>query len=288
MKLLFYLLLATIGSSCTKAPIKREKLYIVSTTTLMKDLVDTIWADKVESASLMGPGVDPHLYQPTAKDLSKLEEADVIVAHGLHLEGKMVEALESLAKKKRVVIIGHVLDSKKLIDHGGAIDPHTWFDPALWIESAKILANAEGLPPFDPKNFLDFSKKVEELSVKYKKIFQSIPKEQRILITSHDAFHYLGRFFDIDVQGVQGVSTDSEVGVKRIDDLIQLIKKKKIKSIFSETSVSARAINKLLSESGAQLGGVLYSDALGAIGSGSDTYLGMLEHNLKTIYEGLK
>lgn len=275
--------------ACTHEKVKRDKPLVVSTTTLIKDLVDTLWGDQVESISLMGPGVDPHLYQPTAQDLSKLQDADCVYAHGLHLEGKMVEALEALAKKKKVVIAGHFLSAEKLVNFNGAVDPHTWFDPELWIETASFLSKnppVEGLK--SDERLEDFSKKVQAIAEKYRKEFQKIPTEKRVLITSHDAFNYLGRYFYIEVQGIQGVSTDSEVGVRRVEELIELIKKKKIPSIFSETSVSSRSIDKLISESGAKSGGTLYSDALGPVGSGADNYVGMLEHNLKTVYEGLK
>ena len=277
-----------ILTSCTQEKNQRSKPLVVSTTTLMKDLVDTLWGDKVESLSLMGPGVDPHLYQPTAQDLSKLQDADCVYAHGLHLEGKMVEALESLAKKKKVIIVGHSLNAEKLVNFNGSIDPHTWFDPELWIETAQFLNQNPPVAGLKGDQALErFSKDVRSIYEKYKKDFQEIPKEKRVLITSHDAFNYLGRFFSIEVQGIQGMSTDSEVGVKRIEELIAMIKQKKIPSIFSETSVSSRSIDKLISESGAKSGGVLYSDALGPIGSGAEHYTGMLEHNLKTIYEGL-
>lgn len=267
---------------------KRDKPVILSTTTLMKDLVDTLWAEQVYSESLMGPGVDPHLYQPSAKDLVKIKEADVVVAHGLHLEGKMIEALEAVSKTKTVLILGNLIDSKKLINTDGSVDPHLWFDPELWIQTAEALAKHPPSATVQTSKLTDFSQQVRALSKKYKEAFSKIPKSRRILITSHDAFRYLGLHFDIEVQGIQGVSTDAEVGIKRIDELIALIKERKIASIFSETSVSPRSIEKLLSESGAKSGGILYSDALGPVGSGAETYIGMLEKNLNTILEGLK
>ncbi len=286
------LLLSLILVSCTKEGIesspKRDKPVVLSTTTLMKDLVDMLWGDQVYSESLMGPGVDPHLYQPTAQDLTKIKEADMIVAHGLHLEGKLVGALESIAKSKVVVIAGEHLESKQLISTGGAVDPHVWFDPDLWSKIAEKLSENPPSSKIKSASLIEFKEKLTLISKKYKEAFKKIPKERRILITSHDAFSYLGRHFDIEVQGVQGVSTDAEVGIQRVDELIALIKKQKISSVFTETSVSPRSIEKLLSESGAKKGGILYSDALGPVGSGAETYLGMLEKNLNTILEGLK
>ncbi len=281
-------LLAMTSLGCTaKSVKKRDRPYVVSTTSIMKDLVDTLWGEQVESVSLMGPGVDPHLYQPTAQDLIKLEEAEYIIAHGLHLEGRMVEAIEALSHKKKVLVVGDRIDPSLFLKADNAIDPHTWFDPELWIQSAQILAKNPPVPTFTSPGLEPFIQKVREISNRYKVAFQKIPLEKRVLITSHDAFQYLGRFFEIEVWGIQGVSTDSEVGVKRIDELIAMIKKRKIKSIYSETSVSPRSIEKLMSESGAKSGGVLYSDALGPLGSGADTYSQMLEHNLKIILEGL-
>jgi len=290
----YALLISLIITSCTKnndaasSAQKRDKPVVLSTTTLMKDLVDMLWGDQVYSEALMGPGVDPHLYQPTAQDLTKIKDADLIVAHGLHLEGKLVGALESVAKTKPVVIAGQLIDSKNLISNGGAVDPHIWFDPDLWVLTAETLSRKPPSPTIKSASLMEFKEKVAAISNKYKEAFKKIPKERRILITSHDAFSYLGRHFDIEVQGVQGVSTDAEVGIKRVDELIALIKKRKIKSVFTETSVSPRSIEKLLSESGAKEGGTLYSDALGPAASGAETYLGMLEKNLNTILEGLK
>lgn len=285
------LLILSLGFvTCTnkEAPPQRDKLVVLSTTTLMKDLVDIVWGDQVYSEGLMGPGVDPHLYQPTAQDLTKLKNADMIIAHGLNLEGKLLGAIESVGKSKSVVIVGQLMDPKNLISAEATVDPHIWFDPDLWVLTAEILSQNSPSPSLKPASLNEFKEKVAEISKKYKEAFQKIPKERRVLITSHDAFSYLGRYFDIDVEGVQGVSTDAEVGIKRVEELIALIKKRKIASVFTETSVSPRSIEKLLSESGAKKGGTLYSDALGPMGSGAESYLSMLEKNLNTILEGLK
>lgn len=220
--------------------------------------------------------------------LSDMDLVELVPRKGVKLSSKGEGVvLEALAKKKKVLIIGHSLDQTKLLHANAALDPHTWFDPALWIETANILAKNPPTPQVSSASLEEFTNNVYKVANQYKEEFKKVPKEKRILITSHDAFQYLGRFFEIEVQGVQGVSTDSEIGVKRIDELIALIKARKIGAIFTETSVSARSIQKLISESGAKNGGILYSDALGPPGSNADTYVGMLEHNLKTILSGM-
>jgi len=266
---------------------------VTSTTNLIDDLVSTIGANDIKNESLMGDGVDPHLYRATARDLTKLRNADVIFYNGLHLEGKLAETLGRLAKRKDVYAVADALDTKDIINHSGAIDPHIWFDPSLWIKVAQGVAEklSQKLPQHRDKFFQRFEKLKTEINNTAslgKASIKSIPKEKRLLITSHDAFHYFGRYFDIEVLAVQGLSTESEAGLRDIQNIIDTIKKRKVPAVFVESSVPRAAIERVEESSKAKIGGTLFSDALGGKNSSAGTYTGMLKHNIETIVKGLK
>jgi manganese/zinc/iron transport system substrate-binding protein len=247
------------------------------------------WAD-VES--LMGPGTDPHLYRASAQDLVRLRRADMIVSVGLHLEGKIENALRMRGKK--IVVLGESIPAAKLFEGGapGLHDPHVWFDPEIWTAASKSIVDAlsEAVPEqkstFE-KNYAVWRDEVLKQSAVWKKKIATIPESRRILVTSHDAFRYFGRAFGLHVEGLQGVSTESEAGLKRMNELIELVKARKVQALFAETSVPPAGIERIQSATGVKRGQELYSDALGPDGSGAETYLGMLVHNLKAVHDGL-
>lgn len=277
------------------------KLKVLATTGMIYDAVINIAKDSVEAAALMGPGVDPHLYKATQGDLSRLSEADVVFYNGLHLEGKMGEVLEKLGRVKPVVAVAAKVPEEKLRDtplFAGNYDPHIWFDVQLWksavTEVGKTLMEQDATnAAYYQKNMDEYLQKLDSLHSWVITQIASIPDNQRILVTAHDAFGYFGDAYNIEVNGLQGISTQAEFGLKDIADLVNLIVDRKVKAVFVETSVSERAINAVVdgcTQRGHQvtIGGNLYSDAMGEFGTAEGTYIGMVTANVNTIVSSLK
>ncbi len=274
---------------------------IVTTTGMIGDAVKNLVGDSADVISLMGPGVDPHLYKATQGDLERLQKADVIVYNGIHLEGKMSEILEKLASKKVVIAMGNGLstDKLRLLDAGSKVyDPHIWFDVVLWKEAIAGMAQtlAEKQPSMKEtitKNSSSYLAQLDRLHEEVKTDMAAIPKAQRVLITAHDAFGYFGLAYDTEVRGLQGISTVSDFGLNDVTQLVNLIVDRKIKSVFIETSVSDQSIKAVLDgcrQKGHDIaiGGTLFSDAMGAAGTPEGTYEGMVRKNVATIVAALK
>lgn len=293
-----------VMSACGKIQDKKlqnGRLNIVTTTGIIEDAVINIVGDSADVTALMGPGVDPHLYKATQGDLQKLTGADIIFYNGLHLEGKMGEVLEKLSRMKPVVAVAEDIDQdrlRKVPEFNNNYDPHIWFDVNLWTEAVRKID--EALQEMDSsnaeyyhQNAQAYIKQLNSLHGWVKQKISTIPEEQRILITAHDAFGYFGDAYNIEVLGLQGISTLSEYGLRDVSDLVKFIVEHEIKAVFVETSVSENAINAVVQ--GAQergfdvrIGGNLYSDAMGKKGTPEGTYTGMVRANVKTIVEALK
>lgn len=273
-------------------------LKIVCTTGMVADLARNVGGKHVEVTALMGAGVDPHLYKASPGDLSLLSGADAVFFSGLHLEGKMTEVFASLAREKPAVeVTKSVPQDQILMAEGEAHDPHVWFDVSLWSQAANSVRDE--LAAFDPVHADDYKANTAAYQARLAKLHEeaktslaAIPKEQRVLVTAHDAFRYFGRAYDIEVRGIQGISTDSEAGVKQINDLVTFLVQRKIKAVFVETSVSDQNIRSLLEGASARghkvvIGGELFSDAMGDEGTPEGTYEGMVRHNVDTIVKAL-
>lgn len=296
--------LLVIIFGCTTNPEKiREntRLNIVSTTGMIGDAIANIVQDSATVTSLMGPGVDPHLYKATQGDLQKLTSADIIFYNGLYLEGKMGEVLEKLGRLKPVIAIAEKVDADRLRKaeaFNDSYDPHIWFDVGLWQEAVQVVSGE--LQKRDPsnaafyaENTLGFQAQLDSLHHWVRKEISTIPKSQRVLITAHDAFGYFGQAYDIEVKGLQGISTLSEYGLRDVANLVNYITGRKIKSVFVETSVSEKAINAVVQgciDKGfdVSIGGHLYSDAMGPQNTSEGTYTGMVESNVTTIVNALR
>ena len=277
----------------------KRPIRVICTTSMLGDLVRNIGGEHLQVEVLMGPGVDPHLYQPSPRDVSKLYNADLIVYSGLHLEGKMTEVFARLAARKPTVAVAELMQLKP---HGKAViephDPHVWFDVLLWSEAAEVVA--ETLTQFDPPHASDYQAalvkhqaELAELDSYVKAQTALVPADHRVLVTAHDAFRYFGRAYGWDVKGIQGISTDSEAGVKQVNELVAFLVNTKIKAVFIETSVSDQNVRSLREGCNAsghtlELGGELYSDALGPEGTPEGTYIGMVQHNIDTMVGALK
>lgn len=279
---------------------KKDKITVVTTTTMLTDLIKNIGGEKIEVQGLMGEGVDPHLYSASAGDVNKLSEADIIFYGGLHLEGKMEEIFEKMEKSgKKVINLGEKLDKNKILKEENNIsDPHIWFDLDLWGEEAKYVAKELGEIDNKNKNYYDenlkkYLESLEELKKYSFEKIEEIPEKSRVLITAHDAFQYFGKQFKIEVKAIQGISTESEAGTKNINDLANYIVQNEIKSIFIETSIpkkSIEALKEAVKSKGGEvnIGGELYSDSLGDVEHNSETYIKMFRKNIDTIVNSLK
>jgi manganese/zinc/iron transport system substrate-binding protein len=276
-----------------------KKLEIVCTTGMIADLVKNIVGDSANVEALMGVGVDPHLYKATQNDVSRLTESDMIFYNGLHLEGKMAEILENFSSQKSVTALGDAIDESVLREVGQNVhDPHIWMSVALWKQTIPLVVKAlSQKQPYNAEYFEKQSKiyaqKLEDLDKKVKAQILEIPQNQRVLITSHDAFYYFGKEYAMEVQALQGISTASEAGISDMNNLVNFIVERKIKAIFVESSISPQAINAVLAGaknkgSDVKIGGTLFSDAMGATGTKEENYIGMIEFNTTKMVESLK
>ena len=278
-----------------------EKIAITTTTNVITDLVENIGGDHVSVTGLMGPGIDPHLYRPSASDVKSLQNADIIFYNGLDLEGKMGDIFVKIGREGTSVwAVSENIppESLLILDTNGNFDPHIWWDVKLWTEAAKVVAT--GLKQYDPKNsekynnnLLEYLNQLDTLNSNNLNKINSIPSEQRVLVTAHDAFQYFGHAYGFEELAIQGWSTDSEAGIREIQNLADEISKREIKALFIETSISPATIEALkaaVQDRGHNIviGGKLFSDAIGEKGTIEGTYTGAFTHNIDTIVRALK
>ncbi|ALJ05468.1 manganese transporter [Pseudalgibacter alginicilyticus] len=286
--------------SCKNDKKINDKPNIVTTTSMITDLVSNIGGNHINLQGLMGSGVDPHLYKASEGDVSKLANADIIFYNGLHLEGKLVEVFKKM-KTTKTVAISDALDKKTLIGSeyfASNYDPHIWFNINYWIQATVFVTKtlSEAIP--DKKDIFEtnrdtYLKQLNMLESELKNTIETLPKNKRILVTAHDAFNYFGKSFGFEVVGLQGISTATEAGVQDVQKLSTFIIEKNVKAIFIESSVPKRTIEALQAAVNSKghnvtIGGSLYSDALGNNGTTEGTYIGMFKYNVKTIVNALK
>ncbi len=277
-----------------------DVLKLVATTGQVGDMLANVGGNRVEVTSLMGPGIDPHLYKASAGDVERLRRADAIFYNGHHLEAKMGEVIGEMGSRKPTLALTETLPASRLLspnDYEGLYDPHIWFDLELW--SMTVDAVVTKLGELDPEHRGEFDSRgriykarMDDLQAYALEQFARIPEEQRVLITAHDAFNYLGRAYGLEVRGLQGISTASEAGTGDVQALAAFIADRKIPALFVESSVSPRAIEAVRAAVQArgfdvQVGGEIFSDALGDEETSAGTYLGMYRHNVDTIVSSL-
>lgn len=270
---------------------------IVATTGFIGSLVDDLAGSWADVQVMMGPGVDPHLYKPTAGDIDRLSQADLIVYNGLHLESKLGEVFASLGARRPVLALAESLPRELLLTEGGAVDPHVWHDASLWAQTVPALEAAlTAIAPERASEVAEASRSLQkallELHEDIAAGVAALPPERRVLVTAHDAFSYFGRAYGLEVLGLQGLSTVDEAGTRDVQLLADTLASRKIPALFVESSVSPKAMEALGEAVRARgheirLGGELFSDALGAAGTPEGTYAGMLRHNLATLVAGL-
>ncbi|MDQ2691848.1 MAG: zinc ABC transporter substrate-binding protein [Chloroflexota bacterium] len=297
--LLISLLLSACAPQANEAP--SGKLEVVTTTGMIADLAKNIGGEHVQVMALMGPGVDPHLYKASEGDVQLLQGADVIFYNGLHLEAQMGEVLERLNEFGiRTVAVTDKVDRSLLQsppEFAGNYDPHIWFDVTLWMRAAEQVK--ETLVEVDPDNAATYESNaathlaaLEELHQYVLDQANSLPAEQRIVITAHDAFNYFGRAYGFQVRGLQGISTEAQAGTADVQALADFIVENQIPAIFVESSVPQRNVEAVQAAVQAQgfdvkIGGSLFSDAMGTEGTPEGTYVGMVRHNIDTIVNAL-
>ncbi|NBN65185.1 zinc ABC transporter solute-binding protein [Microvirga tunisiensis] len=275
-------------------------LTVVTTTGMIADAARRVGGEAVSVTSLMGPGVDPHAYRQTRTDIVAMTRADLVLWHGLYLEAQMEDFFADLGRKRQVVAVADGLDRARLLSHAdyaGRFDPHVWMDPMLW--SGVVIAVRDALTAARPGQAPLFAANAEAhlaelagLDAYSRQVLGTVPEASRVLLTAHDAFGYFGRAYGYEVIGIQGISTQSEAGLNRVAELVDLLVSRKIGAVFVESSVSDRNIRALIEGAASRghavtIGGELFSDAMGQSGTYEGTYLGMIDHNVTLVARAL-
>ncbi|MCH2248902.1 MAG: zinc ABC transporter substrate-binding protein [Cognatishimia sp.] len=277
-----------------------DRLNVVATTGMIADAARQVGGDLVEVQGLMGPGVDPHAYRQTRSDIVAMTRADLVLWHGLYLEAQMEDFFTDLAAKRNVVEVAAGLEKSLLRghdDYDDKFDPHVWMNPDIWalivgqVQSALTAAQPESAAIFAANAEIHLEE-ITRLSGYAKSALASVPEQSRVLLSAHDAFGYFGEAYGFEVLGIQGISTESEAGLNRISELVDLLVSRDIRAVFVETSVSDRSMRAVIEGAAAKghtvsIGGELFSDAMGQDGTYEGTYIGMIDHNATVITNAL-
>lgn len=278
----------------------RYPIRVGTTVGMVADIVREVTGDRASVTNIIGSGVDPHVYSPTRSDVAVMLRSDIVFYSGLLLEGQMADILVKVSRKRPVYAVTELLQQDDLIQDTETAhhDPHVWMDVQGWMQAVTVVA--DGMAAFDPANASFYRSNAEAYRTGLKrlddyarKVIASIPTDQRVLVTAHDAFNYLSRAYGIEVMGIQGLSTESEAGLKDINRLVDILVKRRIPAVFVETSVSDKNVKALIEGAAARdhtvrIGGELFSDAMGAPGTYEGTYMGMIDHNVTVISRALK
>jgi manganese/zinc/iron transport system substrate-binding protein len=297
----FLLSACSASGGASQLPIAERTVNVVTTTGMIADITRNVGGDRVQVTSLMGPGVDPHLYKASEGDVIRLQEADVVFYNGLHLEAQMGDVLERLnGFGIKTVAVTDQIDRSLLQsppEFQGNYDPHVWFDVTLWMKAVEQVRDA--LAELDPGSASSYEANAEaylaDLESLHRYVLEqasTVPASQRILITAHDAFNYFGRAYGFEVRGLQGISTEAQAGTGDVQALADFIVEKQIPAVFVESSVPQRNVEAVQAAVEAQgfevkIGGSLFSDAMGSEGTPEGTYVGMVRHNIDTIVTAL-
>ncbi|MBW2408259.1 MAG: zinc ABC transporter substrate-binding protein [Deltaproteobacteria bacterium] len=289
-----------IAAPSVSADYKGKYPFKVGTTVgMIADIVKEVAGEKAEVTNIIGTGVDPHLFNPTRSDVAVLLKSNIVFYAGLLLEGQMTDILLKISRRRPVYAVTELLEDSYLIQDTSTnhSDPHVWMDVRGWMKAVEVVRAA--LSEFDPanaagykKNAAEYLAKLEQLDAYARQVIGSIPAAQKIMVTAHDAFRYMGRAYGIEVMGIQGLSTESEAGLKDINRIVDTLVERKIPAVFVESSVSDKNVKALLEGANSRghqvkIGGELFSDAMGKKGSYEGTYIGMIDHNSTTIARAL-
>lgn len=288
------------SAQAVSADLSSRPIRVTSTIGMIADIAENVGGERVEVTGLMGPGVDPHLYKASESDVRALDGADVIFYNGLHLEAAMAGVLERMADARPTVAVTDGIDPKLLMappEFAGAYDPHVWFDVSMWMKAVERVRDT--LSELDPGSAelyrTNAAAYLDELAALHAYVGQQasrVPEDRRILITAHDAFNYFGRAYGFEVRGLQGISTATEASTADVQNLVDFIVERRIPAVFIESSVPQRNIQAVQEAVRAQdfevqIGGELFSDAMGSAGTPEGAYIGMVRHNIDTIVSAL-
>ncbi len=284
----------------SRAAWAQDAISVVATTGMIADAARAIAGDLAEVTALMGPGVDPHGYRQTRSDIVTMTRADLVLWNGLYLEAQLEQVLLDLSERLPVVAVAEAAPADKLLRHAdyeGRADPHLWMVPALWTHA--VIATRDALIDAAPEHAAQFTAntaaylaEIDAVGAYARDALGAVPQEARVLVTAHDAFGYFGRAYGFQVEGIQGISTESEAGLQRIGALVEMLVSRRIGAVFVESSVSDRNIRALIEGAAARghevrIGGELFSDAMGQPGTYEGTYVGMIDHNATVIARAL-
>jgi manganese/zinc/iron transport system substrate-binding protein len=278
---------------------KSYPMKVAATVGMVADIVKEVAGDRAAVKNIIGSGIDPHVYNPTRGDVAILLKSDIIFYAGLLLEGQMSDVLVKVSRKRPAYAVTELLKKDYLIhdNQTNHHDPHVWMDVQGWMKAVDVVADA--LTAFDPpnkeyyvNNAQQYQAQLRQLDDYARQAIASIPEEQRVLVTAHDAFNYMSRAYDIEVLGIQGISTESEAGIKDINRIVDVLVTRRIPAVFVESSVSDKNVKALIEGAASRghqvrIGGELFSDAMGPPGSYEGTYIGMIDHNITIITRAL-
>lgn len=264
----------------------------VATTTMIYDLVKQIGGDKVEVRGLLAAGADPHTYKPVPGDAMAIAESQIVFRNGLKLEGWMDKLVENAGGQRPIITVSDGMPAVDDPAQAGHPDPHIWFSIPSWkLAVDNVVKALSDLAPESKDLFLAragyYKKELDSLHSWAKIEMAKIPESRRYLVTSHDAFNYFGKEYGLTVIGVQGISTETQASSQDVAGIVKFIKQHSIPAIFVETSVNPKLIEEISRQSGVKVGGTLYGDSTGPVGSGADTYIGMISSNVRTIVAAL-
>ncbi|MGO1534795.1 MULTISPECIES: metal ABC transporter solute-binding protein, Zn/Mn family [Halomonadaceae] len=275
-------------------------LNVVATIGMIADVAQEVGGECVNVEAMMGPGVDPHLYQASASDVATLRNAEQIFYSGYSLEGQLGDVLERFSERTPTLAVAPAsIDPASLITSQDVygIDPHLWMDVSLWAQTLPTLNAA--LSEARPDCAATFDANTERYQTQLLALHEwvtdsiaSIPDEQRILVTAHDAFGYFGRAYDIDVEGIQGISTETETGIADIRNMTDIVVDRAVPALFIESTINPRTVQAVIDAAQqrgqvVEIGGELYSDAMGDPDTVDGTYMGMIYRNTQHIVEAL-
>ena len=291
--------LVATSIACAAVPVSDDRPTVTCSVGMVADIARGIAGDHAVIETLVGPGIDPHLHKPTRSDIARIMKADLVVAVGLHLEGRMDTAFTRAEKSgRRVLRVGDALPADRIIQASKEeADPHAWMDPRTW--TLVVDPIAEALGEVDPPNAPAYRANAAKVKATLADLdrwsaerLATVPSESRVLVTAHDAFEYFGRRYGFEVVGIQGISTESEAGVRDIERIVDLLVDRRVPAVFVESTVPPRHVQALVAGARARghevtVGGELFSDAMGRPGTHEGTYEGMIDHNVTMITRAL-
>ncbi|MDQ2784018.1 MAG: metal ABC transporter substrate-binding protein, partial [Chloroflexota bacterium] len=268
---------------------------VAATTTQIQDFVENVGGNRITVTGILKPNVDPHDYEPTVEDANAIAKADIVFVHGIGLDSWMDKTVKGASVKAPVITTTDGIKTLKGDANDPQGDPHVWFDPTL--VQTMVVNIANGLAKVDPThanayqvNATSYVNQLTQLDGQLKSIFTPVPKEQRKLVTNHDAFRYLANRYDLTIVGavIPSLSDTAEPSARQLSDLIDTIKKERVKAIFAESSANPKVAQQVAKETGIAIIDTLYGDTLGEPGSAGDTYVKMMVYDATTIVNAIK